>query len=175
VYTHLKITCRLLEFGEGRIISPRLLLPLALQILPAPHLKLRHAAKHALLTRDTTGGIMNRKKIAKLRRELAELRAGKYNLKRSDIVSFAQRVGRRPDTSRGKEPTYVSVFPQQNPLSIPGHSTINPFTALKILDVLEADLDKWEDLLEEQERKEDANSKKLPPATVRTDRDPSGK
>jgi hypothetical protein len=117
---------------------------------------------------------MDKKKIARLRRELDQLRAGKCNLKRSDLVGFARKVGRLPDTSRGKEPTYVSVLHQRNPLSIPGHQNINPYTALSILDVLEVDLNKWEDLLEERERKENENNKKLPPATICSDSDPSG-
>jgi hypothetical protein len=117
---------------------------------------------------------MDKKKLAKLRRELAQLRAGKYNLKTSKLVSFAGKVGRQRDTSRGKEPTYVSVLPGARPLSIPGHRTINPHTADAVMDSLEADLDRWESMLEETESNANENSKKLPPATVRTNRDPSG-
>jgi len=118
---------------------------------------------------------MTKKKIAKLRRELTSLRAGKHNLKPKDLIRFAGKVSRKRDTSRGKEPTYISLqFPELRPLSIPGHPTINSYTAVAIIDSLEADLDRWEDLLESQEKKTDGNSKELPPATIRTDRDPSG-
>lgn len=113
---------------------------------------------------------MNRKKIAKLRRELESLRAGKYNLRPTDLVRFARKVGRDPDTSRGKEPTYVSVLPGTRPLSIPAHPKINPYTAESILDHLEADLDRWEDLAEAaeaEEKNKNENSKGLPSATIR--------
>jgi hypothetical protein len=113
---------------------------------------------------------MTKKKLSKLRRELKQLRAGKYNIKPSDLRSFAGKVGRKLSGLRGKEPTYVSIpFPHLNPLSIPGHPTINPFTAENIMDILETDLDAWEDLLEKESLKNE-NSKKLPPATIRTDR-----
>ena len=120
---------------------------------------------------------MNKKKIAKLRRELDGLRAGKYNLKTSDVVSLAKRIGRSRDTSRGKEPTYVSVLPRTTPLSIPGHPTINPYTANAILDVLEADLDRWQELAEQMESKEKQDEKRagLPQTAVREDRDSGGR
>jgi hypothetical protein len=105
---------------------------------------------------------MNKRRMAKLRRELQKLRAGRYNLKTSQIVAFAGKVGRTRDTTRGKEPTYVSVLPELRPVSIPGHPTINPFTAGSILDVLEHDLDKWEELLESRENKSDENGVELP-------------
>lgn len=116
---------------------------------------------------------MTKRKLAKLRRELKKLRAGKYNLKSSDLTSFAKKVGRKPDTSRGKEPTYVSViFSDLRPLSIPGHTAINPYTADSIMDTFDADLNKWASWLEKQEAKTNGESQKLPPATVRKDRDP---
>jgi hypothetical protein len=128
------------------------------------------------LTHSIAGSIMNKKKIAKLRRELKQLRDAKYSLKRSDLTGFAGKVGRKEDTSRGKEPTYVSVFfPELRPLSIPGHREVNPFTANSILDTLEADLDKLEAWVDEQEAKaKNENAKGLPPTTVRSDSDPSG-
>jgi hypothetical protein len=123
---------------------------------------------------------MTKRKLAKLRRELSALRARKFNLKTTDLVRFAGQLGRQQDSSRGKEPTYISsAFPNSNPLSIPGHRTINPYTANAILDSLEVDLDRWEDLLDTQEQKgktdgkdDEKNPKELPPATLRTHRDP---
>lgn len=111
---------------------------------------------------------MNKKKLGKLRRELEQLRAGKHNLKTIDLTRFAGKVGRKEDRSRGKEPTYVSTaFPELNPLSIPGHKTVNPYTADSIMDTFEADLDRWEDRLEEEERKTNDNSKQIPGKTIR--------
>src|SRR5436309_11340066 len=103
---------------------------------------------------------MDKKKLGKLRRELKQLRAGKHNIKTADLTRFAGKVGRKQDRSRGKEPTYVSVaFPELNPLSIPGHKTVNPYTADSIMDIFEADLDKWEDSLDQQEAKEATKAK----------------
>lgn len=126
------------------------------------------------LTHDTTSGIMAKRKLAKLRRELQKLRAGKYNVKTSEIVRFAKRVGRVRDTSRGKEPTYISPRPGVLPLSIPGHPTINPHTANSILDVLESDIDREADLLESKERKENEERKRIPPAAVHEGCDSGG-
>jgi hypothetical protein len=127
------------------------------------------------LTVDITGDIMTRKKLVKLRRELQKLRGAKYSLKTSQLTAFAGKIGRKRDSMRGKEPTYVSTaFPELNNLSIPGHPTINPFTADSIMDVFEADLDRWESWVEQQESKENENTKKLPPATIRKNRNSSG-
>jgi len=118
---------------------------------------------------------MDKKKLGKLRRELSKLRFGRYNLKTSKLLRFAGKLGRKENPLRGKEPTYISIpFPELRPLSIPGHKTINPHTANAIMDSLEGDLNKWEDLLETQEQKANGNNKGLSPATLRTDRDPSG-
>jgi hypothetical protein len=119
---------------------------------------------------------MNKKKLVKLRRELRQLRDAKYSLKLSDLTRFATKVGRKEDTSRGKEPTYVSVyFPESRPLSIPGNKHVNPYTANAILDTFEADLDKLQAWVEEQEtREKNENIKGLPPTTIREDCDSSG-
>jgi hypothetical protein len=114
---------------------------------------------------------MKAKKLSRLRRELRRLRTAKYNLSASDLVGFAKKVGRFLNPHRGKEPTYVSVLPNKNPLSIPGHSTVNPYTADAILDVLEADLDSWQAIVEQQEKK-DEDPEGLSKGTIRTNRDP---
>ena len=53
---------------------------------------------------DTVHGIMTRKKLEKLKRELSELR-GRPAIKSKELEQFAKKVGRRR-SSRGKEPTY---------------------------------------------------------------------
>jgi hypothetical protein len=118
---------------------------------------------------------MDRAKIDRLRSELEGLRAGAFNLKTSRLVSFAESVGRQR-TNRGKEPTYISVLPGRNPLSIPGHPTLKGFTAKSILKVLAADLDCWEDLLDAEEKKQkekkrNANPTGIPPRAIRKNRD----
>jgi hypothetical protein len=110
---------------------------------------------------------MRKDDIKRLREELQQLRLSKYNLKRSDLVRFAERVGRYPYMKHGKEPTWRSDIPGRNPLSIPGHRKVKPYTANKILDILEADIDTLEDMLEEKERRQNENRKRLPPATLR--------
>jgi hypothetical protein len=113
---------------------------------------------------------MDRAKIKRLRRQLESLRAGAFNLKPSMLIGFAESVG-RTRANRGKEPTYVSILLGRNPLSIPGHSTINGFTAKAIIKVLEADLDVWESLVEEEEKKKhDATG--ISPTAVRKSGDP---
>jgi hypothetical protein len=57
-----------------------------------------------LLTHSITGGIMNKRDIARLREELGQLRTGKYSLKRSDLISVAERIGRKLSPHRGKHP-----------------------------------------------------------------------
>jgi hypothetical protein len=115
---------------------------------------------------------MTKKKLAKLRRELDGLRAGKYSLKTSDLISFAKKVGRKRDTSRGKEPTYIcESIDGVRPLSIPGHNTINPHTAGSILDSLEADLDRWEAWIEQQEQQHGQSKDDLPSKALRQDSD----
>jgi hypothetical protein len=116
---------------------------------------------------------MNRKKLARLRSEVEVLRRRRNNLRSSDLTRLALKVERKPNTSRGKEPTYESVIPGLRPLTIPGHKKINPFTGLSILQALEKDLDTWEILLDQMEKKENENRKRLPSRTVREDRDSS--
>ena len=120
---------------------------------------------------------MNKKKLAKLRRESDKLRAGKNNIKSSQLIRFAGKLGRQRDTSRGKEPTYVNVyFPELNPLSIPAPN-IKPYTAVNVLDILEQDFAKWEAVAEAEkveETKAHENDNAISAITVRTDRDPSG-
>jgi hypothetical protein len=117
------------------------------------------------------GGIINKQKLRRLRRRIAELRNAKHNIRPSDLISLANSLGRQL-AKRGKHPTYVSVLiPGSNPLSIPGHPTIKTITAMSILDDLEVDIDRFTEMLDEQERKTNEQLKRLPPATIRTDGD----
>jgi hypothetical protein len=110
------------------------------------------------------GGIINKKKLRKLRREIEALRAGIHNVRPRDLIRLALQLGRELD-DRGKHPTYVStLIPNSNPLSIPGHPTIKPTTAKSILDELEADIDRHSSMIEDQERKND--TKRLPAPTL---------
>jgi hypothetical protein len=84
--------------------------------------------------------IMDKKKIRRLRSRLERLRGGVANLKREDLVGFAEALG-RVRSRRGKEGTYISsLLPHSRPISIPKHRTFNKFTAGNILDAFEQDL-----------------------------------
>lgn len=96
--------------------------------------------------------MMGLAKIRKLRSKIEALR-GKGWVKTSELESLARRLGRKR-AKRGKEPTWVSEeLPDRRPVSIPSHSVdVNRFTARTILDQLEADLDRYEELLESPEQ-----------------------
>jgi hypothetical protein len=91
---------------------------------------------------------MNRKKLAKLRREIAGMRRRLGAIKGRELEDVARTLGRRLDTQRGKEPTWVSdELPHRNPVSIPRHGSrdLRPKTAGNILYQLELDLDELEE------------------------------
>jgi hypothetical protein len=91
--------------------------------------------------------MMSLRKVRRLRSEIEALR-GQGGLKSAELESLAQRLGRRR-AKRGSEPTWVSeAFPDLRPVSIPNHPTdLNRYTAKSILNELEADLDRYEELL----------------------------
>jgi hypothetical protein len=103
---------------------------------------------------------MNKRKLAKLKKELASLQLRKGNITAKEMVRFAKKCGRnRRPGGIGKEPTYISDLPYTKPLSIPGHpGNLRPGTAGNILDILEQDLlgieDKLEQTHEEQHEQE---------------------
>ena len=90
---------------------------------------------------------MNKKKIAKLRRELQSMYDGAANVKLDALKGIAKRIG-RVKSDQGNEPTYISIYlPSSKPLSIPGHTKLNKFTVRNIIDILSQDLDAIEDIL----------------------------
>lgn len=81
--------------------------------------------------------------LDRIQSEIEALRPRAGNIKRGELVSLAERLGRE-HRKRGKEPTYVQThLPNRYPLSIPKHNTIAKFTALNILKMLEDDVDAW--------------------------------
>lgn len=92
------------------------------------------------------------RKIDKLRRELIALRARKRSLRATELIKFAERIGRQ-HVKRGKEPTYER--PGWSPLTIPNHpGNLTIGTASSILDQLEEDIER---LASEQNKGEDDN------------------
>jgi hypothetical protein len=95
---------------------------------------------------------MDRKSLAKLRRDLQALRHSQP--KSAHLQRLARRLGRRKE-DRGKHPIYASeAFPHLRPLSIPDHKgrDLPPGTKNSILNQLEEDLDAWDTALSEPER-----------------------
>lgn len=96
---------------------------------------------------------MDRTKIARLKRKLERLRAGVANIKREELISFVEALGREK-AKRGKEGTYIStLLPYSTPLSIPNHRSFNKYTAGNILDSFEQDLFALEEMLDDSEAK----------------------
>jgi len=90
---------------------------------------------------------MDRNKISRLKKKLQRLRGRVANLKREDLINFAETLG-RVKSKRGKEGTYIStLLPYSRPISIPKHRTFNKFTAGNILDAFEQDLFALEEMI----------------------------
>lgn len=93
---------------------------------------------------------MNREKLDKLRKLVEGLR-NKGGIGYSELESLARALGRVP-SKRGKHQTWVNqTFDDLRPLSIPHHGSkdLNKYTAKDILDQLELDIEKFEELIEE--------------------------
>jgi hypothetical protein len=94
---------------------------------------------------------MNRRKLDKLRRELAALRRSPQRA--AALERLARKLGRRL-VKRGKEPMWESVeFDHLFALAIPHHGgrDLAPKTQQSILDNLENDLFAWEERLGDDE------------------------
>ena len=68
-------------------------------------------------------------------------------IKTRELEELAKALGRKLDTQRGKEPTWVSELPGRNAVSIPRHGggDLKRGTAGNILYQLELDLDELEE------------------------------
>lgn len=104
---------------------------------------------------DTTSGMMNGRKLKKLRIEIEAATASPYNVKRQDLIRWAGKLGRE-ERNRGKEPTYVrdddpTLSP---PLTIPASGkTTSIGVTRSVLDFLINDIDTWELFLLEIQKK----------------------
>jgi hypothetical protein len=101
---------------------------------------------------------MTSKKLAKMKRELASLRQGRH--KASAFQGLASKFGRKENTKRGKEPMWESeVFPDLFPLAIPNHGgrDISPGVQKQLLNLLEEDVLRWEEKIEDEEQNEEAD------------------
>lgn len=99
--------------------------------------------------RDITDDIVRAGKVRKLRSDIEKLRRRRGSIRATELVALALKLG-RVESNRGKEPTYIvnGAFP----LSIPKHpGTLAIGTACNILNALEADLERHESNLEQDE------------------------
>ena len=86
---------------------------------------------------------MDRKKLRVLRQKIEELRR-RGGVSSSEVVSIAEALG-RTRFKRGKEPTWIK--PGRRPLSIPNRRDLAIGTKHNILDVLEEDINDYEEKL----------------------------
>jgi len=84
--------------------------------------------------------------VEKLRQQVDRLRR-QGDVKRRELESLAEKIGRKLDRSKS-EPIYKSArFPEHKIISIPNHRKIKRFIKEQVLNDLEDDLDAWEELL----------------------------
>jgi hypothetical protein len=97
---------------------------------------------------------MNRRKLHRLKRELAALRRSPQ--KAAAFERFARKLGRKP-VKRGKEPMWESAEFDLYALAIPHHGgrDLAPGTQNSILNQLENDLAAWDQKLGDEEADED--------------------
>ena len=94
---------------------------------------------------DIAGDIMNARKIEKWRQELGNLRGRLANISYDEMVGFAEALGRVRRKASTPHPMYDGPLSRRPSLSIPSHKgSVPKWTAKKILDVLEGDIDTWE-------------------------------
>jgi hypothetical protein len=101
---------------------------------------------------------MNRKKLDKLKLELASLRRGRH--KASAFQGLASKLGRKENTKRGREPMWESEpFGDLFTLAIPNHGgrDISPGVQRQLLNLLEEDVLRWEEVLDDDEQNEEAD------------------
>jgi hypothetical protein len=100
---------------------------------------------------------MNKSKLKKLRRKLRTLRL-KGGITGREMAKFANACGRKQRGESGGHPAYFSeYFPEERDISIPSHGatkggTLTKGTAHSILDALEGDLDRLQDMLDNETR-----------------------
>lgn len=100
---------------------------------------------------------MNAAALKRLRAELKQLRSNFAPVNSNVLERYASAVGRQKE-NRGKEPTWVrKLDPHLSPpLSVPNHSKdVKAGTARSIIDQLLADIDEWEQFIDQDVNNED--------------------
>ncbi|MBH2042094.1 MAG: hypothetical protein I8H87_00855 [Comamonadaceae bacterium] len=100
---------------------------------------------------------MNAATLKRLKAELKQLRSNFAPINSNVLEKYANAVGRQKE-NRGKEPTWVrKLDPHLSPpLSIPNHSKdVKAGTGRSIIDQLLADIDEWEQFIDQDVNTED--------------------
>jgi len=88
---------------------------------------------------------MDQDHIEKWRGELESFRQKLGNIHYTELIKFAESLGRSKRKASTKHPMYESCLTGRRALSIPGHKgCLSKGTARSILDVLEGDIDAHE-------------------------------
>lgn len=123
-----------------------------------PPLKISDRDSTFRFAHGTAYSTMDRKKLAKLWKEIAGARRCLKDA--SDLEALAALAG-RTSYSGGNHVMWQSAFPDHRPIPIPRHggsSKVGHRPQKVILDQLEADAAAWEDWLDDQERGESEES-----------------
>lgn len=94
---------------------------------------------------------MNAAALKRLRADLKQLRSNFTPIDSKVLERYASAVGRQKE-NRGKEPTWVRKHDPHlsPPLSIPNHSKdVKAGTARSVIDQLLADIDEWEQFIDQ--------------------------
>jgi hypothetical protein len=105
---------------------------------------------------DITDGIMTSGRLRRLRRTLENLRR-QGGIRAAALKRLATSLGRVERKKPGADHVWRSHFPGVRDVMISTHPSeaMNRFTARDVLDGLEEDLDRWEEMLES--RREDTS------------------
>jgi predicted RNA binding protein YcfA (HicA-like mRNA interferase family) len=100
---------------------------------------------------------MTSRKLAKLKRQLAQLR--NRSVKAKEVERLAKRLGRKK-VKRGKEPMWESALPGLFAVAIPHHGgrDLAPGTLRSILNQLEEDVFAWERQLSQNQDDGETNA-----------------
>jgi hypothetical protein len=116
------------------------------------------------------GGIINRRKLKRLQKEVDALRAARHNITSEKLQSLAKKLGRvRKKGSGGGHLAYEStLILNSRVIIIPANLNRNGYTGCSILDDLESDIQKLFEMLDEGDHREnELHHRELPSKTIR--------
>jgi hypothetical protein len=98
---------------------------------------------------DITGAIMTAAKLEKLRKEWERIR-GQGGIRASELAHLARALHREERIKPGADHVWKSHFHDLPDVTISAHpsTTMNKYTARKVLDGLEEDVERWGQVVE---------------------------